>query len=357
MTFEGDMTDFMARWLAEQSGDPRTNDELIRELHALPQGSDEASDAYTILQARRDPGIIRTAQEMCRSDDPLDRYVGAGILSQNGTGGHFILQEECVETLLGLVLHDCDTDVLRMACTALDDYKDARISQSLASLSGHQDAGVRYAVVMGLLGREDDTAVQTLITLSSDSDEDVRNWATFGLARQIDMDTPEIRAALLRRVDDEDSEVRAEALLGLAYRGDDRVVHPLIRELRAIADADNYWDLVFEAVAEIGDGVLYPELMELKEYGIEDYWLDAAIAACRIPKPEEAGREWDGSETSCPVCGLRDAFADPHHDFCDRCGWHQDMDQVADPNLAGGWNRKSLSEERERWHKRLEASK
>jgi hypothetical protein len=263
------------------------------------------------------------------------------------------MEEESVEALLDLVLNDDAPDVLNMAAIALDDYKDERISPSLARLINHPSDDVRHGVVWALLGREDETAVQSMIALSDDTDADIRNWATFGLARQIKTNTPEIRDALLRRVQDENSEVRAEALLGLAYKDDDRIIGPLIAELLAIAEADNYWDLVFEAAAIVGDPSLYPELMALREDDIEDNWFEVAIAACRIPESNEGNDVPDNADTTCPVCGLPNAFSDPDSGFCARCGWQADTNQRADPDLAERTNWRSLRAERIRWQARL----
>jgi len=80
-------------------------------------------------------------------------------------------------------------------------------------------------------GLDDDLAVETLIELSQDEEAHVRDWATLGLARQIERDTLELRDALLARLGDPDEDTRAEALAGLAERGDERAVDPLLAEL------------------------------------------------------------------------------------------------------------------------------
>lgn len=75
---------------------------------------------------------------------------------------------------------------------------------------------MRYAVVFGLFGIDDDLAVQTLIELSADVDPQVRDWATFGLGVQIDRDDPAVRHALMARLEDPDIDTRGEAIRGLA---------------------------------------------------------------------------------------------------------------------------------------------
>ena len=78
----------------------------------------------------------------------------------------------------------------------------------------------------------------TLITLSGDSDSNVRNWATFGLGSQLGspdeadvIDTPELRETLAARFSDEHAETRAEAMVGLALRGGVRALPAVIAEL------------------------------------------------------------------------------------------------------------------------------
>ena len=66
------------------------------------------------------------------------------------------------------------------------------------------------------MGHDDDRAVAALIALSADWDGDVRDWATFSLAVQIDRDTPEVREALAARLSDDHGDTRSEAIRGLA---------------------------------------------------------------------------------------------------------------------------------------------
>lgn len=51
--------------------------------------------------------------------------------------------------------------------------------------------------------------------------------------------------------------------------------------------------------------------------------------------------------TTCPVCGLENAFDEPGgYDICERCGWEDDPVQSANPDLSGGANKESLNEAR-----------
>jgi HEAT repeat protein len=75
----------------------------------------------------------------------------------------------------------------------------------------------------------------------------VRDWATFGLSTQIERDDDLVRNALLARLEDSNQNVRAEALRGLANRGDERAIAPLLAELERPRTADDP-SILYEAL-------------------------------------------------------------------------------------------------------------
>lgn len=85
--------------------------------------------------------------------------------------------------------------------------------------------------------------------MSNDPDHDVKNWATFNLGSQCDADTPELKKALEARLTDEDSEIRGEAILGLAKRRYGNIEDIIIKELQG----EEIGTLVLEAATLIGD--------------------------------------------------------------------------------------------------------
>jgi HEAT repeat protein len=125
-------------------------------------------------------------------------------------------------------------------------------------------------------------AIQTLIGLSTDEDSVVRDWATFGLGTLTDFDSPELRDALVARLNDAYADARFEAMVGLARRKDNRVLAPLLEALTA----NTVFILALEAAQEIADSRLLPALMDLKKSWADDddrfvADLDSAIAACQ----------------------------------------------------------------------------
>lgn len=159
--------------------------------------------------------------EYARSSDALDRETGADILAQLGWADRSFL-DESVAVLIRL-LDDANEDVVAAAAVALGHRGAPSAIPSLIRLANHPKAAIRLGVVHGLTGHSHPDAIRVMIRLSSDSDRDVRNWATFGLGSQIKDDTPEIRAALRANVRDPDHEIRGEAIVGLAERNDPEV--------------------------------------------------------------------------------------------------------------------------------------
>jgi len=124
--------------------------------------------------------------------------------------------------------------------------------RKISTFRDHSSTDVRKGVVSALLCRSDRISVSTMIHLSRDKSPMVRDWATFGLGTQIDLDTPAIRKALVERLSDPDCHTRCEALFGLAKRKDPRVKQALIQEL----EREDVTSLAFEAATEFGDKTL-----------------------------------------------------------------------------------------------------
>ncbi|MBI3946145.1 MAG: HEAT repeat domain-containing protein [Armatimonadetes bacterium] len=285
--------------------DPRTTDELVRT--ALTADEDSAWRAVSVLHTRGTREVFDTARRLCESQDPKERALGADILGQLGVGQmsteqlmaeaadpetaasrRWAFHEESVALLLDLLEHDADAAVLYSAAAALGHRHDSRAIAPLVRLAEHPSEDVRDGVVFGLLGHEDERAIQTLVELSGDADAGVRDWATFGLAQQTSADTQAIREALVRRLDDEDSDVRAEALIGLARRGERGIMDRLVRELSdPNLDPEEYgtWQLL-EAAEHMADPHLCPALLRLRERWTEGAWgLDHAMQACCAEGP------------------------------------------------------------------------
>ena len=123
---------------------------------------------------------------------------------------------------------------LLAAIHALGHIGDPRAIMLVVQYRSHAAADVRSAVACALGHFADDSlAAETLIQLTTDMDTGVRDWAIFGIGSLSKLDTPELREALVRNLDDSFEDARQEAILGLASRADARVVPALVGSLGA----------------------------------------------------------------------------------------------------------------------------
>lgn len=183
-----------------------------------------------------------------------------------------------------------EDDVLNAIASALGKLRDPDGVDLLLNLKSHPNEDIRFQVACALPGCiieyheqqqivVDSRGIPALIDLMDDRDDDVRDWATFGVGSLLEADSPQIREALLRRLTDPHRDTRAEALAGLARRRDERALEPLILEL----DREDAGDLVLEAAKEFADARLLPALLRQRGTGTNPGWaasLEAAIQAC-----------------------------------------------------------------------------
>ena len=185
-------------------------------------------------------------------------------------------RERSYPILLG-ALQSSDADVVASALVAFGHLGAGRHLDSLIPLHRHPDALVRFDLAFALLGVDDHRAVAALVALSSDADADVRNWATFGLGSQIDLDTPEIRDALFARAFDQDPDARAEALEGLVRRNDPRASGALAGALRSEVVGSQEVQLA----ATLAEPSLLPALVALRSWwDVDEELLEEAIHCC-----------------------------------------------------------------------------
>lgn len=220
--------------------DPRTTDELLEEVVAAVNyrnsDDDVLSETYwkpvRIFHCRADASVMTAANKLLPSETSADRILAADILSQVAFGNE-MRRTEAADILLPVFERETNCEVLDAISCAFGHIGDERSVPRLVELSSHPDESLRHAVVHGLSGQDDERAIAALIVLSADPDDDVRNWATFGLGTQTEVDTPELRNALIARLNDPHDETREEALVGLARRGDTRVVPAFLKELES----------------------------------------------------------------------------------------------------------------------------
>ena len=262
--------------------DLRSTEEIVKAAIST-DNEDICWDNIWILQARGGREELAAAAKLCDSADPNQRIIGINILGQLGMPDRSF-PRECVDVLLELIDRESDANVIASIGIACGHLQDPRGVAPLVRWKNHPNPGVRMGVVLGLTCQEDELAIATLIELSDDEDEDIRNWATFALGSQIETNTPAIRDALFDRAilemgeDEPIAEIRGEALLGLAIRKDPRVVMPLFEELQSECVSR----LAVEAASLLAEPRLYPALIHLQQWwDLDPALLREAIDNCR----------------------------------------------------------------------------
>lgn len=230
--------------MPDYADDMRTVSALFE---AALQEDDEASqDAIGALHWRGTSEVLDKAVVLIHADAPTVRARGADILAQLGVPDR-TFPSECFLAVLPM-LADAAPSVVASAIFALAHIDRERAAPYVIAFARNDDRVVRHAVTFALGGVDTAEAIATLLALTTDGSALVRDWATFGLARLSDADTPQIRKALAARMTDDDQDVRYEAVIGLGRRRDGRAVEGLKAILQEEPD-----DLVAcEAAALLG---------------------------------------------------------------------------------------------------------
>ena len=222
-------------------------------------------DTVVALQFRGTRDVLDAARRLCEGSSVEKRVLGADILGQLGVPERSF-PEESVTLLLSLLSENEPPRLLNAASTALGHHTDPRKIEPLLALLDHPSSEVRFGVVHGLGECDTANVIAALITLSHDSEPDVRDWATFALGSLIDTDNVDIRQALFERLTDDDPDTRGEALVGLARRGDPRVFDLIEAELKK----DKPDDFVIEAAEELADPRLQAILDQARKQWVRD---------------------------------------------------------------------------------------
>jgi HEAT repeat protein len=217
---------------------------LEADVEILIEYADGVARADEVLVDRRrdlvwrNPRLaLEVGQALMASDDPDRREMGVDLIGVAAQLDHS-LRDHALPPLRA-ALDDAGPGPLSAAIIQLELLGDESIRDRILPNAGHPDEVVRHAVAFALPSPGlDELALDALIGLTRDVDDEVRDWATFGLAELSDADNEAIRGALLARVEDDPYEIRVEAIVGLARRQDERVRPHLVRELSGPDHAD-----------------------------------------------------------------------------------------------------------------------
>jgi len=196
---------------------------------------DAAWDAVAALRRRGTEEVFQLAIRYCKSGVALERARGLDVLGQLGAGKPMSERPRFDDCLAIAIEHlrDEDATVIHSSAWALSHLTSEKAISALIEMRANSDSGVRWAVAAGMMGSHREDAIATLIELMDDVDDNVRDWATFELGTQCDVDSPVIRDALRERLADKYQEAQSEAIWGLAKRKDQEGLTILIDRLGA----------------------------------------------------------------------------------------------------------------------------
>ncbi|MDR8415018.1 ankyrin repeat domain-containing protein [Nonomuraea sp. 3-1Str] len=219
--------------------------------------TDEDAETWWIvadsLARRGDDETYEALARLCASEDAREREFGVDAIAQFGVtedGKPYL--ERTLPLLQRMATTESNPQVLRSVLSALGHQGDPRALPQVLGIigrEGHQRTMTDAIALADVLPPDHAEGLAVLISMTGDADDEVRDWATSGLAG-LAADTPEIREALAARLDDTDLRTVAEATRGLAERGDARGARGVERVL-AESDDDYARDLVTEARAKL----------------------------------------------------------------------------------------------------------
>ena len=210
-------------------------DELFSRAVSGEYEDDAAWEAISALRRIGSREVYDKAVALCNSSEALGRARGAAVLGQLGRTFEHPRNNfpyESYEVITSLVLREKDPCPLAAAIAALGHLGNPLAIPLIASFSSNPSSEVRFdvAVALGCFPNED-LSLHTLVQLTEDQDDDVRDWATFGVGVLGDTDSDLVRDTLVRCLSDPNEDVRDEAMVGLGKRKDLRVLSSVISAL------------------------------------------------------------------------------------------------------------------------------
>lgn len=203
------------------------------------------------LRKRKSKEIFDKSIILIQSKSVQERIIGINILSQFGFPR--LHKKKILKKFFNLLKTEKDKYAIKSILYGIGHNNEDLSKKQLefiSSFKNHKSCIIRHSLVFALLTKTENIAIETLIKLTYDRDSKTRDWATFGIGTQIEIDNQEIRKALWKRVEDRDFNTRDEAIAGLAKRKDEKIKKILIEELKQI---DQNGSLILESIEDYND--------------------------------------------------------------------------------------------------------
>lgn len=272
----------------EAISDARTSEELVEVKLKKGVTKEEKDQAGRNLYYRGGLSELRLIKSLVSSKDFRYRTEGAYLIGWGFNKKQF--RKTRLELVLNGLRNEKKVNPLQGYIKSAEEFlPDKQVIDSLLELGDHPSSWVRYCLAESFWGLGHIESIRrVLIQLMRDSDKEVRDWATFGLALGNmpslinHLGSYEIRMALLGQMDDPYPIVRAEAICGLAERGDPAGIPFLIRDL----ESEDIPAAFLDAASKYASPKLLPSLLRLRERFEDtndswDRWLGFAIRDCQ----------------------------------------------------------------------------
>lgn len=248
--------------------------------------SDTTWDHVFALRKIGTPSVLEKSLEWCTDSDPYRRSLGVSVLAQLGnspfTEGRILYPVEATAMIRSMIQTERDHEVITSLISAVYFREMPEGVPWLIDLAQHPSEDIRWRVAWALPipnvrdPETDQAVVDVLLKLLVDPEPLVRDWSTFSLS-MTDEDSPQVREALLARLNDSDFHTRGEAAVGLAKRNELRGIEPLANHLRS----DHVGELFVEAAEMYANPKLKAALISLQKWwDVDPDLLARAISAC-----------------------------------------------------------------------------
>lgn len=229
-------------------------------FHKLLHNKTRRSDWNYIRELRSRTTRSVYEQAMALTYEKEQRAVLAGINIIAQIGFPRLFQRRTMNRYFQILKNTNDWYIISTVLVSISHNNKLLTDERVQFLSRYRKSRsveIRSGLQHALSCCDHDLAIDIKIQLSADKIDHIRDWATFALASQTELDTSAIRQALWARTTDFYLMARDEALMGLAIRRDPGV-KPLL--MQALNSDENHDSLILEAIEVFNDPDFIPLL-------------------------------------------------------------------------------------------------
>lgn len=228
---------------------------------------------------------------LIKSNDYKEKKVGIDVLCQLGTNRKKFVKE-FLKQIFKILKTENDEALISSCLFAIGhNNKNLNVSQIrfLTQFKNSKSKNIRYALVFSQLALKNEESMNSLLFLMKDKSPQVRDWATFGIGTQTDIDSEIIRESLYKNCFDKDEQTKSEAIVGLVNRNDKRAFDIIENEL----EKNNVGSLIFDTILNIENGEIFLPKLKLifeeskKDNNINKEWLNSLENCIHIFENEE----------------------------------------------------------------------